>query len=369
MRLNDLKSPLTTPPRFAIRGALAARNALRALLDAITPPQLKIIEHATALAQAQLIHVAARLGVADHLASGPRSAGELAVLCSAHEDSLARAMRALVSLGVFARDADGRFRNNRVSDALRRDAPMSIRAFAEYFAAPYHARAWAEFGHTIATGESAFEHEYKTTFWDYCKERPEAAACFADAMAEMTRLEAPAIAAGYPFQEIGRVCDIAGGSGTLIAEILAQHPRLRGILFDEAHILEGAAQVLSAKGVQARCETVAGSFFNEVPRGADAYVLKNILHDWDDARSKQILSVCRKAMNPGDKLLVVEFLIEDGSTDPIAAISDMQMMAVGSGGRQRSEADLRALFRATGFRLTRVVPLSALASVVEGAAE
>ncbi|HWL87819.1 MAG TPA: methyltransferase, partial [Polyangiaceae bacterium] len=216
------EEPYTPPPnpgRFVVQSMLRLRGALLKLVDVVTPPELTVIEHTLAVTRTQMVHVAAKLKIADHLENGPLSAHELALRTGANTDALERTLRALVQLGVFRRERDARFANNRVSRALRTNAPGGP-AFAEYFGSPYHAHAWAELSHTVMTGKSAFEHVHGVSFWDYCDKHPEHGAVFGVAMSKSTELEAPGVASAYPFRDIKKVCDVAGGNGMLLSEIL-----------------------------------------------------------------------------------------------------------------------------------------------------
>lgn len=358
--------PPPNPHRFLVQLVLGLRAFLARLLDLVTPPELTVFEHVFAVIRTQLVGVAAHLRLADLLDAGPLSAEELATRTGANADALDRALRTLSALGVFTRLRDGRFENNRVSRTLRTGA-LGGPSFAEYFAAPYHAHAWAEFRHTVMTGESAFERVHGKTFWQWCSEHPDDGRAFAASMAAATELDATAIAKEYPWSEIRRVCDVAGGSGTLLTEILATNGGLRGVLFDDGAIVEQALPRLEARGAADRCDLVGGDFFasGSVPTGCDAYILKDILHDWDDARALSILQNVRHAMRDDARLLVIEMLRDDEPSYPLVNLADMQMMCVCSGGRQRTPEQLEALFAKVGLTTRRVLPLAGFASIIE----
>jgi hypothetical protein len=229
-------------------------------------------------------------------------------------------------------------------------------------------QAWADFETTVRTGKNAFERVHGASLWEHHRKHPEEGRTFAASMASVTALDAPGICAAYPFQAHASICDVAGGRGTLLAEILVKNPRARGVLFDEAHVLEQAGPVLAERGVAGRVERVAGSFFAEVPSGCDLYVLKDILHDWDDARALSILRTVRRAMRPGTKLLVLEVLLEDDEFDAPGALLDVHMMTATCDGRQRSERELAALFAASGLAMVGVHVTPMPVSVVEAVA-
>lgn len=364
-KLTDQK--LAAPPGVAVRAVMAMRKALLKAADALVPPHLVVLERVMASAGSHVLAELARLGVPDLLADRPLSAAELAARTQTNADAMHRTMRAAVAMGVFERTTDGRFANNRLSDALRERDLESARAFAIYFGSKSNMHAWADFGETLRTGKSAFDRVHGTTVWDWFDEHPEERETFARAMMGLTLVEAPGIAETYPFGELGKICDVGGGRGSLLSEILLHHPGLRGILCDAPGVLESAKPLLAQRGVADRVELVPASFFDAVPPGADAYVLKNILHDWDDARSIAILEKCRAAMERGQKVLVIEALVESDSEDH-GTLSDLQMMVVCGEGRERGRADFDRLFRASGFRLGRVFETPTTTGIIEGIA-
>jgi hypothetical protein len=362
MRTNSL------PPRFLVRIVLGLRRWLLWLANALVPPQLPLFELASGVSRTQMLAAVAQLRIADLLADGPLGADELAARTHRNPDALHRTMRALATIGVFTLRADGRFANNHVSSGLLSDRPGSSRHFAEYFGSASNVRAWSDFARTLETGKNAFERVHGTSVWDWFDAHPEERGTFAAAMSSMTTLDAPGVAAAYPFSEVKRVCDVAGNRGALLAEILAKHRHLRGVLFDNAGVIATAPELLGPRGVAERVELSSGSFFEQIPQGCDAYLLKNILHDWDDQRSLTILRNCRRAMQPGHRLLLVELVVERDEADGIGPLSDVQMMIVCGEGRERSRDDFARLFRETGFELRRVVPTATLMSIVEGVA-
>ena len=361
------EKPLAAPPGLAVRAILALRKAMINAADACVPAQLAVLERVTAAAGSHILSELARLGVPDLLEDQAMSGVEIADRTKTDPDAMQRVMRACVAMGVFARRRDGRFENNRMSRALRSADLESVRSFAIYFVSKSNMSAWADFAVTLRPGKNAFVRVHGTTVWDWFDRHPEERETFAHAMMGMTLLDAPGIAAAYPFGEIGKLCDVGGGRGSLLSEILIHHRKLRGMLSDAPGVLESAKKLLSQRGVVDRVELVPGSFFESVPKGADAYMMKNILHDWDDERSTKILKNVRGAMERGQKVLVVEAIVEPDSED-FGALSDIQMMVVCGEGRERSKADFERLFDRAGFRLERVVPTPTLMNVVEGVA-
>ena len=315
----------------------------------------------------QAIHVAARLGLADELADGPRSSDELAAATGTHAPSLYRLLRALASVGVFEESDGRRFALTEVGDCLRADSPGRLKGWAEFVGRPYHWSAWADLRHSVETGESAFLHVHGADPWQYRAGDPEESAIFDRAMTDLTRAWVHALLDSYDFGRFGVVVDVGGGRGALLAALLGEYPTMRGVLFDQPHVVAGAAEILGAAGVEDRCEIAGGDFFEAVPAGGDAYVLKSIIHDWEDEEATAILRSCRQAMPAEGVLLLVERDLGPPNESPDAKFSDLNMM-VGPGGRERTVDEYRALYEAAGYHLVGVTPTAAGLSVLEGAA-
>jgi SAM-dependent methyltransferase len=360
--------PPRSPPRLLALLAVVARSVLRRLADLLVPASFQLFELVGGVGLTEAIGAAARLRLADHLAAAPRTAEELATLCGVPEETLHRMLRGLVSVGVFTyRRRDQRFHNNRLSRTLRSDQPVSLRDWSVYFSTPSHVQAWADFDATLRTGESAFARVHGMSVWKWLALHPAEREVFGGAMVALTGLFATGVATAYPFGEIRRLCDVGGGTGVLLASILLRHRQLQAVLFDGS--VEAATRVLASAGVADRVDRQVGDFFDFVPGGCDAYLLKNILHDWDDERALRILRNCRQVMKPGNRLLVVESVVERTTMHGFGPLSDLQMLVICDGGRERGEADFAKLFGDAGFRLQRVVATSALfMSVIEGIA-
>jgi hypothetical protein len=279
-------------------------------------------------------------------------------------------VRLLASVGVFEERADGRFALLPAGDLLRDDAPGSMRAAVQLFAGPRIQESWAELEWCVRTGQPAFRKDDPDAdpFTEMAND-PESAANFDKAMASFTAQAAVAVAAAYDFSGFARIADVGGGNGALLIGILRANPRLRGFVFDQPHVAERARAHVAAEGVADRCEVVGGSFFDKVPPGADAYLLKHVIHDWNDAQAAEILRKVRAAVPAGGKLLLVEGVyperIEANLACRGAASNDVNMLVV-TGGRQRSEDEFRELYTASGFRLTRIVPTASGPAVIEG---
>jgi hypothetical protein len=314
----------------------------------------------------QAIYVAAKLGIADLLKDGPKSSGELATSVGANPDAFHRLLRVLASVGVFAQVDQRRFTLTPMGALLQTGVSGSLWAAAITFGEERNWRPWGELLYSVRTGRSAHEHVYGMGVFEYFNQHPEAGRVASANFRERTASTAEAVVNSYDFSRTHTIVDVGGGHGALLAAILKAHPHLHGTLFDLPPVVEGAKQLMEAEGLVGRCDLVAGDFFVTVPGGCDAYLLKWILHDWDDERAVTILKNCRRAMREQGKLLLVEQLMpERAEQAPHVVLADLQMMVM-AGGRERTEAEFRALLDAAGFRLTKVVPTQSEFSVIEG---
>ncbi len=312
----------------------------------------------------QMLYVAAKLGLADLLAEGPKTAEELALATNAQCSSLYRLLRALASTGVFAERPDGVFESTALADRLRSDTLNSQRAFALSYGERWWWNAFGELLHSVKTGETAFSRIHGTTFFEYLGLHPDAARVFNQNMTAATHGLAEAMATGYDFSDVEVLVDVGGGHGALAAAVLRQNPRMRAVIFDQPAVLEGTASVLRQAGLLARCDLSPGDFFQAVPDGADLYVLKDIIHDWDDVRAAVILQNVRQAMRPDAKLLVIESIIPPGNEPFRGKLVDITML-VFTGGRERTEPEYTRLLYGAGLRLNRAIPLKSGPSVLE----
>jgi hypothetical protein len=311
------------------------------------------------------LSAAAKLGVADLLKGGPKGADELARESGVHARSLYRLLRALASVGVFSQDTGGRFRLTPLGGPLRSDDPDSLRSFMIFMGTDWHHRTWADLPYSIQTGRPAFERLYGKPYFDYLAEHPEPAQVFHDAMTSLSASSGRAVAEAYDFSGVGRLVDVGGGHGLLLASVLAKYPEMRGVLLDAPQVIEGAKGLIEGGGLAGRVEAVAGDFFESVPAGGDAYIMKHIIHDWDDERAATILGNCREAMAEGGRLLVVEMVIPEGDAPSPGKFLDLEMLLF-MRSFERTEAEYRELFGSAGFELTRVVPTPSPYGVIEG---
>jgi hypothetical protein len=313
----------------------------------------------------QAVYVGAKLGVADLLRDGERNSEELAQASGTHAPSLYRVLRVLASGGVLEELEGRRFTLGPLGALLGSGAPGSLRSLAILCGQDPHWRVWGQLLHSVRTGERAFDHVYGQGLFDYLAAHPEDAAVFNESMMALTAEIGPAVAAAYDFSGIGRLVDVGGGRGHALVPILRANPAMRAVLFDLPHVVENAKPLLNEAGVADRCELVGGSFFESVPSGGDVYLLKHVIHDWDDERSRAILANCRRAMGPSAQLLLVERdLPADNRRALPALLSDLSMM-IQPGGGERSVEEYRALLADAGFALTRAIPTSFGESVLE----
>lgn len=327
------------------------------------PPQAVLLEMWSGYLVSRGLSVVAELAIADHLAEGPKTAGELATATSANRDALHRVLRMLASRGVFAEEGPDRFRLTPLSECLRRGVAGSLRdAICMY--GEMHWRAVGDMLHSVMTGEPAFDH----VAWEYLASHSDDGERFARGMANISSFENEAIARAYDFSPFRLVIDVGGGRGGFIAEVLKANPKLRGLLYDEPHVANQPTD-LQESGVADRCQIVAGNFFESVPTGCDVYVLKRVLDGWDDDHALRILRACRQAMPAHGRLLSINAVVAHagGYTRKDAAILTMDMvMLAGSRGRERTQDEFRELYREAGFAVSRVMPTRSLLSIVEG---
>jgi hypothetical protein len=328
------------------------------------PPHVALMQILTGGMIAGAVSALARLGVADHLDSGPQSAEELASKVGAQPGPLYRLMRATASVGVLAEAPDGKFSHTPLSAVLRRAAPVSLQGWATLISQEWHMRGWDHLEYCVRTGKQAMEKIYGKTAFEFFGAAPETAAIFNHAMTDLSRLDSPAVAQAYSFEGIHSIVDVAGGHGLLLATILQHHAHLKGTLYDLASVIEGATSG-PLQPVMDRCTLVSGDMFSSVPPGADAYIMKHIIHDWPDDLCLKILKSCRHGVNSGGKLLVVDQVIRPGNGFDPGKFLDLEML-IFPGGLERSEHQFRDLFAAAGWRLSRIVPTPAGISIVEG---
>jgi hypothetical protein len=313
----------------------------------------------------QLIHVAAKLGLADQLQVRPQPADRLAETVGADPQALYRLLRALASVGIFAEQADGTFTITPRAQLLQTDAPGSLRSVALLYGEEWLWQAYGRMLSSVQTGRPAFQDVHGESLFDYLHHHPLAATVFHNAMTGFSTHETAAILSAYDFSSARCVVDIGGGQGMLLAAILKAYPHLSGILFDLPTVITQGQRQIDDQGLSERCSCVAGDFFAGVPAGGDIYLLKSVIHNWDDEASVSILRNCADAMGERGRLVLAERVIPSGNTPAEAKLFDINMLVV-MGGQERTQEQYRALFEAVGLRLTRTLPTNTSLSLVEG---
>ena len=328
------------------------------------PPDAYLLQIAFGPMVAQALYVAAKLGVADHLAEKPLPVSELAARTRTHERALYRILRSLASAGVFAETDPHVFALTPYAEPLRSDVPNSMRNGVIFMGEEWHWRVWNDMLYSVQTGKPAWGHVHGAEVFDYFAANPEQSEIFNRAMTDGSSGIAPAVVESYDFSGFATLVDIAGGHGYLLAQVLKGFPGVRGILFDVPAVVEGAGALLEKEGVAARVERVGGDFFASVPRGADAYMMKHIIHDWDDERAVKILDNIRAAMPDDGKVLIVETVVPAGNEPHYSKLLDLEMLT-SPGGVERTEEEYRELLAAAGLRLARIIPTSSPYSIIE----
>jgi len=314
--------------------------------------------------QARCVGVAVELGLAERLSAGPRTATDLADEVGAHAPSLHRLLRALVAIGVVAQDGSDRYALTPFGEEMRQDR---LGPSARFFNSEHHLQSWLHLDHSIRTGERAFDHVYGMRNWDYYARHPEQAAIFDGAMSSITGPVSKAVATAYDFSPFQVVADLGGGDGTLLTEILHRYPSIRGLLFDLPPVVERARKKLEASGLLGRCELVAGSFLEMVPAGASIYMMKTIIHDWEEPAVGMILERCRAAIgDSGAPFLLIERVLPEkiGPEDMDDLLADLDMLA-NPGGQERTEPEYVALLQRAGFKLDRIIQTPTPFKIVE----
>jgi hypothetical protein len=353
--MNTTKSIANQPSPF-VQAQVAAKPPPAAMLDLIIGYWMS-----------QMIFVAAKLGLADHMQDGPITADALSERTKTHAPSLFRLMRALASAGVFVERADGKFELTPLGATLRSNVPGSMHGFALMMIEKYNWDSWRNLQYSIETGGVALEKTLGMKVFEYLDRHPEDARIFGESMSNLSAAEHPAVVQAYDFSRFKKIIDVGGGHGSLLCAILAANPKLHGVLYDNPRVVADAkkASHVTRKEVAGRVEIVGGDFFERVPSGGDAYIMKYILHDWDDERALKLLRNCRAALGEKGTLLAVDTVIPPGNDPHWGKLLDVNML-VATGGMERTEQQFRELYARAGFELTRVVSTSCPLSIVEG---
>ena len=328
------------------------------------PPHVGILQLLGGAWVAGAVACLAQMGIPDLLEAGPKSSDALAQQIGAHPEALYRLMRATACAGVLAEGASKTFSQTPLSAVLCTNARPSLRGLATMAGREWHKRGWAWLEHSVRTGKPVIEEIYGVPIFEFFSQNPAEAQIFDDAMTSLSAIDGPAVADAYDFEAIHSIVDVAGGRGLLLATLLERNPHMKGTLYEMPHVLEGA-KTGALKPLMDRCTLASGDMFSAVPAGADAYIMKHIIHDWPDEGCIKILKACRQGVNPGGKLLVVDCVIHPGNDFDPAKFQDLQMMLFPSG-LERTEQQFRELLAASGWKLSRIVPTTAMDSIIEG---
>ena len=357
---------MTVPPVWLARAGTWLRNILGRLHARMTPGFGLVLERLFGIIDNKALYCAVVLEIPELLANGPRSAAEIATATGADPDAVDRLLRYLVSRDLFAATRDGRFVNNRATTMLRTKQPYSFRDWVLFFGSDWNWQIWNQLPTRVGKGQSAAEATFGLTFFDYVNRKNlEAGDTFNGAMAAGSRIQAVVFAKTINLSPFTHVCDVGGGTGSTLVHLLRNRPALQGTLFDLPNLEKDAIAALEAGGVADRATFVGGSFFESVPAGCDLYTLFAVVHDWDDQSCVRILGNIRNVMAPAGRIMIIEKPVLSGPAYDFAKASDMIMLVLSDGGRERTETEYEGLFQMAGLRLRRRIALPSLFNVFE----
>jgi hypothetical protein len=343
------KSPAKAAPRLAVLAASSLRRLFLRCADLMLPSQLGILDHAHGFAKAHILSTMAELEIADHLAAGPQSAEQLADTIGCEPEALHRLLRAAAVFGAVRLDRSGRFHATRFTNVLRTGHPSAAADWCRYIGSISQQSAWADLTESVRTGASSFRRVHHMSMFDWLDAHPDEGQHFSAGLGGLTCAEAPFIVHAYPFPKTGTVCDVGGGQGVMLAEILAARPHLRGTLVDSAPVLEQARTYLRTRGLEGRVDLVRGDMFGQIDAVADIYLLKWILHDWDDPTCRKIVRTITATMPAGARLVAIEGDLARNDVDPRFSMIDLQMLVVTEGGRERSADQIQEILTSSGL--------------------
>ena len=333
------------------------------------PPDVQASQHVFQIALGYIastaLYAAVKLEIADQLAGGPRPVADLARSTGANEDALYRVLRLLASLGIFEETSPRQFANTAPSSTMRAGIPGSVHDMALFLADPLHFRVYADAMHSVTTGQPAIEKTVGMPAFEYFAKDQAESEVFNNAMTGFSTVVISAALEVYNFSGIDTLVDVAGGHGQVLMSILEKYPSMRGVLSDVDHVIAGAIPRIREAGLEGRMKTEVIDFFKAVPEGGDAYIMKHIIHDWDDDRALTILRNIKKAMKPGGRVILLDSVLQPGNTPDFGKLIDLEMLLF-PGGRERTEAEFASLFRRAGLELSRIVPTQSPLSVIEG---
>ena len=310
------------------------------------------------------IHVAAKLNIADLITShGPMDGSELARLTGANAEAIFRLLRALASSGIFIENENGKFSLTPLAECLKEDSPTSVKAMALSAGSLFY-KTYTEFLYAVQNGGGGWVKALGSPPFEYLRDHPEEGKIFDRMMTDIHGGETQPMVENYDFSVFKTVIDIGGGNGDVISAVLNKNPETKGVLFDLPEVIQRSTENILASGLKARCKLASGNFFESVTSGGDAYILRHIIHDWSDEDTVRILTNCRKAMNPGGKILVVEAVIPNGNDPHPFKWLDLTMLMIG--GKERTKEQFAQVFTKSGLELTRIIPITPAICIVEG---
>ncbi|MGV0838186.1 methyltransferase [Mycolicibacterium thermoresistibile] len=357
-------APPKMPPPTLVRAVESVRSGLLGVRARMAPPFAGVLDLAMGYAVSQAVHAAARLAIADVLVDGPLTVERIAERINADAQALRRLLRVLAAHRVFRERRDGRFEMTPMSHALRSDARVSIRPLLMMLSHPFYQQHFGQLTEVVRSGRTSIESTYGMGLFDCLERDSDTADVFNEAMTCVTAMAIPPLLAAYDFSSARTIVDVGGGSGQLLAAVLTVAPDARGVLFEQSSLKDRAQQLFEAAGVADRASVETGSFFDAVPDGGDLYLLKHVVHDWEDAQAARILRTVREAMSPDAKLLLAETVIPPGNTAHFGKLLDLDML-VFAGGRERTSQEFADLLTTSGFTPPRVIPTAMHLSLIE----
>ncbi len=361
---NNVQLP-KLPPAFIMRAVEKFRTFLSNLRKKLVPPEIAMLEQITTFWLGHAIHTAAYFNIADKLVEKPKTVKELADEIQCHEDTLYRIMRLLASNGIFKETEYRKFGLTPMGKTLV-SGDQSIKNMVMFQYSEYYQKAWSNIIHSVKTGQPSFESIYGVDIFKYFVEHPDQGEYFNKAMIFDSVQSGAAVVSGYSFAGCKSIVDFGGGHGFLLGCILQSNPSMTGILFDLPHVVEGAPETLRTFGVEDRVQLVGGDFFKELPEGADAYIARNIIHDWDDKACIVILKNISRAMADKSKVIIVDTVISEDNEPSFGKMLDINMLVGSSGGRERTKKEYDSIFMKSGLKLTKITPLASPYSIIEG---
>ena len=354
------------PQEPAVNSSKTVLSGNPVIDDSLLPHFIKLRNLVYESFNAQAAYAAAKVGIADLLEGGPRSADYLADATGNNPDALYRLLRALASVGIFRETSPRVFELTPMAELLQESHPMSLRPFLLLIGNPIWREPWGNIVYSIKTGEAAFDSIFKKGLFEYLEEHEDAMELFQGYMTVSSMVDCPVISSSYPFSKFSKIIDIGGGRGSLLVHILRKHPSVNGVLFDLPDVVQGSNAIDS--DIAPRCEIVSGDFFKGVPEGGDLYILEQIIHDWNDELATRILANCSKAMADNGRLLVIDAVLVPGNSRDANKFMDLAMLVGHKGGRERTEPEFRKIFHDAGLELIRIISTDSISSlsIIEG---